>query len=96
MRVIGLLPIAIEIFQSLVPTPPGIGGRPLYHLYHLFFVILLHTIGLYIQSRLSPLGVKRLTVVLLGFLASLRVSLYNLPYTTNNHLSESSSDPLWT
>jgi len=41
-----------------------------------------------IQSRLLPLGMKRFMVVLLGFLASLRVSLSNLPYTTNNHLAK--------
>lgn len=50
--VLSVFVIAIEILESFVATPAGIGGRRLYHLYYPFFVIHLHTIGLSIQGPL--------------------------------------------
>lgn len=42
-----------SLLSNFVATPPGIGGQPFvsFCITH-FFVILLHTIGLYMQSRL--------------------------------------------
>jgi len=83
--------IAIESFLPFVATPPGTGGRPFVSFCTTLFFVILHTIGLYIRSLLSSLAVmKRLAVVLFGFLASLGFSPV-IEYTTNNYLNESLS-----